>query len=117
MFMVAVDYLTGKGAEHGLRPWQSWQTVALKATNVFEAMDEAEDFNNEGVYMLHLCQKLRQDGDWNIIYKAVLAHRKAGWHTQSYKHYEQENFGFSVDMGEYGGFEYASVADLEEEEK
>lgn len=105
-YMVAIDYLSGLGAVHGKKSWQTWQTEALEAKSLIEAMSEAEDWMNEDVYMIHLCEKTGKT-DTAIRYKAVLANRGHGWHGQDNKHYESTDMGFEVGT-EPKAYEYAA---------
>ena len=101
-YMIAIDYLSGKGAEHGQRSFQTWQTVGLKADNLLDAMTETETYHNEDVYMIHLLEKDGKtthhlDGE-RIHYKGILATRtKGNFHRQDEAHSESENFGFEID--------------------
>ena len=117
-YMVAIDYFCGKGEKHGMKPWQYWQTEPLEAQNLLEAMDEAEGWSNEDVYMLHLCERTSIVDDWYITYKAILANRGSGWHTHTDKHGENPTFGFKVDFAPYGGgFPYADMHLFPKEEE
>lgn len=69
----------------------------LKAETVYEAMNEAESFMDETVYLIKLLEKTdridEEEGAENslgIIYNAVLTNRHNGWHVNDYAHSERK---------------------------
>lgn len=67
--------------------------VELKAKNIIEAMNEAEGYINENVYMIFIAQKtskvLKVAGGKEVVFKNILANRKNGWHVCDDKHSER----------------------------
>ena len=70
--------------------------LLLDAKTIPEAMNEAEKRIDDTVYLVKLLQKTGELEDeeieagysLGIIYKAILANRKYGWHTNDYSHSE-----------------------------
>ena len=90
-FMVVVDWKMEK-REASCEPFHY---ELLKAETVYEAMNEAESFMNETVYLIKLLEKTdridEEDGAENslgIIYSAVLTNRHNGWHVNDHAHSE-----------------------------
>lgn len=90
-FMLVIDWKAEKRKEM-LDPFTY---KLLNATNVFEAMDEAEQVIDDTVYLVKLLQKTgkidneeQPEESLGIIYSAVLCNRTNGWHTNNYAHGE-----------------------------
>jgi len=90
-YMLVIDWKAEKRTEMN----DPFTYKLLNATNVFEAMNEAEKEIDETVYLVKLLQKTgeidKEDGEeatLGIIYSAVLCNRTNGWHTNDYDHGE-----------------------------
>ena len=70
--------------------------LLMDAKTIPEAMSEAEKHIDDTVYLVKLLEKtgeldseeIENGGSLGIIYKAILANRKNGWHCNDYDHCE-----------------------------
>lgn len=67
--------------------------IELKEKNIISAMNEAEKYISEGVYMILIAEKVGKVTKVNdykeVTYKEILANRKYGWHACDEKHSER----------------------------
>lgn len=83
-YIVVIDWnaKTGKIFDH----------IELDAKYILDAMNEAENYINEDVYMIFIAEKTgkmtKVDDCKEVLYKEILANRKNGWHTCDEKHSE-----------------------------
>lgn len=98
-YIAVIDYRASlrKGFDH----------KALIATNIFDAMNEAENLKTEDVYMVRIAEKFgkseKREGAKRTKYREVLANRSGGWHTVDDAHsecqctWERAEYPFCVD--------------------
>lgn len=98
-YIAVIDYRAnyGKGFDH----------KELNATNIFDAMNEAEKLKTEEVYMVRIAEKFgkseKREGAKRTKYREVLANRSGGWHTVDESHsecqyvWERAEYPFCVD--------------------
>lgn len=83
-YIAVIDWnaRTGKMFDH----------IELNAKNIVDAMNEAENYINEDVYMIFIAEKTgkvtKVDDCKEVLYKEILANRKNGWHACDEKHSE-----------------------------
>ena len=82
-FVAVIDYRAGKGA---------LKAVELKAKDMIEAMNEAENLIDESVYMIQLAKRIgnvvKTDYGKDYHFLTVLCNRGNGWHANDDKHGE-----------------------------
>lgn len=86
-YMIAIDRTDYSG----------FDKMPLTATNLMDAMSEAESYHTDKVYMIHLLEKggvmALGEGFEGIAYNGILASRtKGNFHKQDNAHCETENF-------------------------
>ena len=82
-YMLFIDWKT----EH--RPtYKAFDYILMNSKNLIEAMNEAEAHIDETVYLVKVLEKTEEVDELGIIYSAVLANRKNGWHTNDLDHSE-----------------------------
>ena len=103
-YCIAIDYLTGSESEKNRRmsDWGNthWNFKAMKASNLMDALTEAETYHTEDTYMIHLFEKTGSLNENGIEYKPILASRtKGNWHRHDNQHSESQpeefTFGFA----------------------
>lgn len=84
-YIVVIDWKakTGKTFDH----------IKLTAKNIVDAMNEAESYVNQDVYMVFIAEKISKVAKVGnvkeVTYKEILANRGYGWHACDEKHCER----------------------------
>lgn len=83
-YMVVIDWKSGK------RPtYKAFDYKLLDAADILTAMDEAETYYTEDVYMIYLLEKTSHTTELGILYGSVLCSRQAGnYHKADSAHSE-----------------------------
>ena len=83
-YMVAIDWCAGKAPNN-----ECFGYRMLNADNIFDAMDQAESYFTDDVYMTFLLEKTEDQADLGILYGAVMASRaKGNFHRADRAHSE-----------------------------
>lgn len=83
-YMVLVDYMTTNTPKY-----YPFRYELLNATDILTAMDEAEAYHDDTVYLIKLMKKTDEVTESGIVYSAILTSRSKGnFHRTDSKHCE-----------------------------
>lgn len=94
-FMVIIDR-----ASEFTNPQYPIEIKPLNALTIIEAMNEAEKYIDDTIYLINIAEKTNEVIENKIVYRDILTHRSRGWHICDEKHCETPfHYGLDVETG------------------
>lgn len=94
-FMIIIDR-----ASEFTNPQYPIEQKLLSASNIIEAMTEAEKYIDDTIYLINIAERTNEVFEEKVVYKDILTHRSHGWNICDEKHCENPfHYGLNVETG------------------